>query len=1014
MILDRFFTGAAGSAAFAFLLEATLKGTALLILAALAALLLRRGSAAHRHLAWTCALAGLVALPIMLAVAPAWRVNAPALAWLTPGSSTLPADNVSPALAPASDEVDSPNAATPLPPGVPEARGTTPPGDAATSDAAATPPVVSTHAPSRGIAWPAVALTLWMIGALAVLATFVAGHLMLRTLLRGARPVRDGEWHALAQEAADRLGLTVPFALLRGADVLVPVAFGLVRPRVVLPAGCDAWPAELRRAVLVHELAHVQRHDCLTQAVAQLACALFWFHPGAWWAASRLQVEREHACDDRVLAARTRATDYADHLLDMVRSLRARRLAALGAVAFARPSSLEGRLLAVLDPRRDRRAVGPRIAVPAALLAAVLVLPFAALELVTAGAPQASGRKTIVHANGDPNALRPSRVTPVPDPARTLDQRAAWARAEAGRSGDDVWWIGWMIETSTSMKGDLLGDSEGLNLDMLSRRGAFSLEDVLAAREQGTANTRDDAEHEERSEPAAILVRMAPGGIVRVRVQSSRLPVEFSGEPLYWLDQVPESQTFAWLRAAAASQGNVRMQARLIESISYMRNSELVGPYLTATFRGNGPDKVRAIAAEGMAHHPSPDAVRMLASAARNDRSREVRRACVEALGRFKTPEALDALLAIAKVSEGSERRAAFDALGEKVSHQAPEPAAAGGGATSDHVQVDAGTSEPDQEKEVDKLGPDTGLPDVESQGMPQADFEVQRQAIESLGRYPEAQSVQLLWRIAQTSPNAELRAQAVESIGRVGTPSALSMLNEIVWKNRMGRARQAAVEMIGRRFEGDQAIEKLMPIARTHPSGETRRMAVEMLGRVDSPRAVESLERIVSEGVDVESQRQAVESLGRREGDGTDRRLNEIARTHRSVEVRRQAVESLGRRQGGTTAEQLMAIANADVPREVQRQAVESLGRLEDPRARGMLMELARRHPSIEVERQAVESLGRLEGDVMGDLAQIARSHPSGEVRRQAVESMTRRDPDQALPLLEEIVKPAKPKSGS
>ena len=62
---------------------------------------------------------------------------------------------------------------------------------------------------------------------------------------------------------------------------------------------------------------------------------------------------------------------------------------------------------------------------------------------------------------------------------------------------------------------------------------------------------------------------------------------------------------------------------------------------------------------------------------------------------------------------------------------------------------------------------------------------------------------------------------------------------------------------------------------------------------------------------------------------------------------------------------------------------------------------------------KQAVESLGRLDdgsgGDVMADLASIARSHPSSEVRRQAVESMKRRDPDRALPLLEEILKQQK-----
>ncbi|MGH7731185.1 MAG: hypothetical protein ACRENJ_08050, partial [Candidatus Eiseniibacteriota bacterium] len=76
------FTGATGSAALTFLVEAALKGTSLLLLAMLLVLTLRRGSAAHRHLVWACALVGLVALPVMLALLPAWRVSAPALAWL--------------------------------------------------------------------------------------------------------------------------------------------------------------------------------------------------------------------------------------------------------------------------------------------------------------------------------------------------------------------------------------------------------------------------------------------------------------------------------------------------------------------------------------------------------------------------------------------------------------------------------------------------------------------------------------------------------------------------------------------------------------------------------------------------------------------------------------------------------------------------------------------------------------------------------------------------------------------
>jgi hypothetical protein len=184
----------------------------------------------------------------------------------------------------------------------------------------------------------------------------------------------------------------------------MPMTIGTIAPVIVVPADADGWDEERRRAVLLHELAHIARYDCLTQLLSAIATAVYWVHPGVWFIARRLRVEREVACDDRVLAAGARASDYAGHLLELAYGWSGRRAPALRGhappnleglvVGMAGSQKLEGRMRAVLDPERNRTTLSRRTWLAGAAVTAAVIVPMAIFTVTTT---TASPRLVAVH-----------------------------------------------------------------------------------------------------------------------------------------------------------------------------------------------------------------------------------------------------------------------------------------------------------------------------------------------------------------------------------------------------------------------------------------------------------------------------------------------------------------------------------------------------------------------------------------------------------------------------------------
>ena len=375
------------------------KSSLVLIFGWCASRLLHRASAAVRHLVWLTVIIGVLVLPIVSRVAPLPFRILPAVA-LPPAAATTPVLG----------------------------------GERSPSQALSAPSVeaAQTEAPSRSsfppISVGRIAMAVWAIVALLLSLRLVVGMLKVGRLARRAVPLVDGSWANALSDAARRIGVRGTPRLVMSDQVEMAFAFDAASPVIILPTSAREWSQDRRRAVLLHELAHIQRRDLLTHAIAGFVCALNWFNPFIWVAARRLRIESEMASDEVVLGAGVRPSAYAQHLLDMVTSV-GRRAPSVG-LSMARPKEFEGRLVAILDPERramsfvrSRRAIIGLVALPAFAIGAVAPLPRAArvvtrpsLEIVARAQPIEPTAATMVPAPRR-SATQPKRTRPTANAA---------------------------------------------------------------------------------------------------------------------------------------------------------------------------------------------------------------------------------------------------------------------------------------------------------------------------------------------------------------------------------------------------------------------------------------------------------------------------------------------------------------------------------------------------------------------------------------------------------------------
>ncbi len=342
-----------------FVWSTTVKSTVLLLVIWVAASLWSRASASVRHLIWSIAFYGMLVIMAGFLWLPRWHVSMPAPLQTLEALMRQGADLFSHrALGPR--ELNAVRQS-----GNPE-------------ETASASPAAGLSVSREDV--ESLLLAIWLTGFALLYSRFWIGVLKIFLLTRAAKPVRGEAWFQIIDDLNDKLRLGRRFQVKIGPGNHTPMTWGAWRPVVVLPKSAANWSAERLRMVLTHEAAHIEKRDYLSLIFIHFVRAFYWFHPLVWVAYRELVRHREHACDDRVLCLGDRATAYADHLLDIARSLKSSRLQGFFSLSMVKTSELEGRLISLLDDEVNHNQLTKPFLVRALLLSFSFLIPLAALK----------------------------------------------------------------------------------------------------------------------------------------------------------------------------------------------------------------------------------------------------------------------------------------------------------------------------------------------------------------------------------------------------------------------------------------------------------------------------------------------------------------------------------------------------------------------------------------------------------------------------------------------------------
>lgn len=214
---------------------------------------------------------------------------------------------------------------------------------------ASTPDESSSGSLRLNIGW--IIASFWLVGTVVLLTKLIWANVVIYRLRRNSREA-DAAVQELCRETSELLGVAAPETRVT-PRIHSPCLTGLRKSMILLPERETLSQAELRD-VLLHELAHLSRRDCLFHLLARVATAVLFFQPLVWYLARRLERISDDICDDYVIQYGTDRKSYAHTLVNMAEQLPLQWAAAhTGVGMVSLRSSLSQRVMRILDSSRS-------------------------------------------------------------------------------------------------------------------------------------------------------------------------------------------------------------------------------------------------------------------------------------------------------------------------------------------------------------------------------------------------------------------------------------------------------------------------------------------------------------------------------------------------------------------------------------------------------------------------------------------------------------------------------------